>query len=153
MLADRAATIEALPDAEPSVAEIESVLRAAEKASKRLESDPDTSAVIRALVDRVDLRKDAMQITLDLGSFMNADKTGVRDRLKVTRLVPLQKRRWGFEMRLVIGGGAAPPPKADPALLKAVARGFRWFNELATGRAVTAAEIARRSLTNTTSVD
>jgi site-specific DNA recombinase len=47
-------------------------------------------------------------------------------------------------MRLVVGGGLAPSPKADPALLKAVARGFRWFNEIATGQATSAADIARR---------
>jgi site-specific DNA recombinase len=47
-------------------------------------------------------------------------------------------------MRLVVGGGLAPSPKADPALLKAVARGFRWFNEIATGSASSAADIARR---------
>jgi site-specific DNA recombinase len=68
----------------------------------------------------------------------------LRERLKITRLVPLQIRRWGFEMRLVVGGGLAPSPKADPALLKAVARGFRWFNEIATGQATSAADIARR---------
>src|SRR5580692_4399393 len=47
-------------------------------------------------------------------------------------------------MRLVVGDGLAPSPKADPALLKAVARGFRWFNEIATGQATSAADIARR---------
>jgi site-specific DNA recombinase len=79
-----------------------------------------------------------------LGSFVNEEHREFRERLKLTRLVPLQVRRWGFEMRLVIGGGLALSPKADPALLKAVARGFRWFNEIATGKVGSAADIARR---------
>jgi site-specific DNA recombinase len=45
---------------------------------------------------------------------------------------------------LVIGGEAGPAPRGDPALLKAVARGYRWFNELISGKAASAAAIAKR---------
>ena len=37
-------------------------------------------------------------------------------------------------MRMVIGGSVLTGT-ADPTLLKAVARGRKWFNELASGRA------------------
>jgi site-specific DNA recombinase len=47
-----------------------------------------------------------------------------------TRFVSLQMRRRGVAMRLVIGGEF----RAErPTLLKAVARGHRWFNELVFG--------------------
>jgi site-specific DNA recombinase len=144
MLGDRAAIVAAVPDAETSGVAVEAALQAAEAARTQLDSDLDKSAVITRLVHRVELRKDSMQVSLDLGSFVNDEHRELRDRLKMTRLVPLQVRRWGFEMRLVVGGGLAPSPKADPALLKAVARGFRWFNEIATGKAGSAADIARR---------
>src|SRR5579862_1012556 len=131
MLADRAGIIAAVPDAETSATAVEAALQASEAARRQLDSDPDKSAVIDRLVHRVELRKDAMRISLDLGSFVNDEHRELRERLKLTRLMPLQIRRWGFEMRLVVGGGLAPSSKADPALLKAVARGFRWFNEIA----------------------
>jgi site-specific DNA recombinase len=144
MLSDRAAIVAAVPDTETSAAAVEAALQAAEAAKTQLDSDLDKSAVIARLVRRVELRKEGIQVSLDLGSFVNEERRELRDRLKLTKLVPLQIRRWGFEMRLVVGGGLAPSPKADLALLKAVARGFRWFNEIATGQATSAADIARR---------
>jgi site-specific DNA recombinase len=144
MLSDRAAIVAAVPEAESSAVAVEAALQATEAAKAQFDSDLDKSAVIARLVHRVELRKDGMRVSLDLGSLVNEEHRGLRERLKITRLVPLQVRRWGFEMRLVVGDGLAPSPKADPALLKAVARGFRWFNEIATGQATSAADIARR---------
>src|SRR5215468_8395058 len=37
-----------------------------------------------------------------------------------------------------------PPRSADPALLRAVARARRWFEEITSGRVPSSAEIARR---------
>ncbi len=50
-------------------------------------------------------------------------------------------------MRLVIGGGVSTR-KTDPTLLKAVARGHKWFNELVSGRAVFTREMAARERVN-----
>jgi hypothetical protein len=47
-------------------------------------------------------------------------------------------------MRLVIEGAGPAVPKADPALLKAVARAHRWFAELASGQIASVGEIADR---------
>jgi hypothetical protein len=38
-------------------------------------------------------------------------------------------------MRLIIGGISGPSPKVDTALLKAIARARRWFDDLVSGRA------------------
>jgi len=46
-------------------------------------------------------------------------------------------------MRLIINGGDQPR-MPDPALLKAFARARGWFEELASGRARSLVEIARR---------
>jgi site-specific DNA recombinase len=51
--------------------------------------------------------------------------------------------RRGPEIKLVVSG-ADPRSSADPALIKALGRGYAWFEELATGRATTIAEIAGR---------
>jgi hypothetical protein len=46
----------------------------------------------------------------------------------------MQIKRRGVELRLVVNGDRAKTQKADPALLKAIARAHRWFDDLVTGR-------------------
>ena len=62
----------------------------------------------------------------------------------MTRLIPMQLRQRGVETRLVIPGEAATVSRADPALLRALARGHQWFGELASGRAASTKQIADR---------
>jgi site-specific DNA recombinase len=62
----------------------------------------------------------------------------------MTGLVPLQIRRRGIETRLVIPGEEDAVPRVDPALLRALARGYHWFAELAAGTAVSSRQIAAR---------
>ena len=50
-------------------------------------------------------------------------------------------------MRLVIGGEVSTR-KTDPTLVRAVARGRKWFNELVSGQAAFAREIAVREGVN-----
>jgi len=50
------------------------------------------------------------------------------------RFVPLRLRQRGIEMRLVLDD-SAPPLRVDRTLLKAVARAYRWSEELLSGRA------------------
>jgi site-specific DNA recombinase len=45
--------------------------------------------------------------------------------------------------RIIVAAGNEPPRKVDSALLKAVARARSWFDELASGRVRSLAEIAR----------
>jgi site-specific DNA recombinase len=64
--------------------------------------------------------------------------------LIITRFFPMTIRRRGVEMRLVIEGNHAPAPRADSALLKAVARARQWSEDLLIGRAKSVAKIAER---------
>ena len=47
-------------------------------------------------------------------------------------------------MRLVVEGTPTPPSQVDLPLLKAVARGYRWSDDLLSGRVHSVAEIAER---------
>ena len=47
-------------------------------------------------------------------------------------------------MRLIIQGGRAPAPLTDLALIKAIARGRQWADDLLAGRMASMAAIARR---------
>jgi ParB-like chromosome segregation protein Spo0J len=62
----------------------------------------------------------------------------------MTRFIPIEMKRRGVEIRLVIEGEAARAARPDPALLKAIARGHRWFHELASGRTASIRAIAKR---------
>jgi len=97
------------------------------------------------IIERVDLKRDGMQITLNLGSILGPDQfpdSGAD--LRMTRLVPMQLRRRGVETRLVIPGEAVTASRTDPVLLRALARGYNWLCELASGRAVSTKQIADR---------
>ena len=56
----------------------------------------------------------------------------------------MQIRRRGFEMRLVIEGSLAPSRLVDRALIKAIARGRQWADDLLAGRVESVAGIAER---------
>ncbi len=59
--------------------------------------------------------------------------------------IPTRIRRRGVERRLVLGGGErdSSDARVDPALVKAIVRGRQWFEQLASGRARSFAEIAK----------
>jgi site-specific DNA recombinase len=89
-----------------------------------------------------------MEISINLESLLPPESMVRRaPLLTFTRFVPLQMKRRGVAMQLVIGGGVSTR-KTDPTLLKAVARGHKWFNELASGRAVFTRDIAARERVN-----
>jgi site-specific DNA recombinase len=56
----------------------------------------------------------------------------------------MQIKRRGVELRLLMNGDRGKAQKADPALLKAIARAHRWFDDLVTGRVASMAEIGKR---------
>src|SRR5260370_23815375 len=63
--------------------------------------------------------------------------------LIIASFFPMTVRRRGVEMRLVIKGNGAPAPRADSALLKAVARARQWSEDLLAGRAQSVTEVAQ----------
>ena len=67
--------------------------------------------VFEAFVRRVELRQDGMQIQLSLASVISAEADG--EDIYITRNTPLQIKRRGHEMRLVIEGGMVAIAKID----------------------------------------
>ncbi len=117
------------------------VVDAKVKSLEQLETTENTGT----LIERVELRRDGMQITLNLPALLPADRFSARRvDLQMTRLVPLHMRRRGFETRLVLPGEAVAAPRMARALLRALARGYQWFAELAAGTAASTSQIATR---------
>lgn len=100
----------------------------------RLQSDVEVGAALHALVDRVDLIDSGIRVSLKLPNSITEEQQGANDTaLTITRVLPMQIRRRGFEMRLVLQGNRAPAPLADLALIKAIARGRQWADDFARG--------------------
>jgi site-specific DNA recombinase len=111
---------------------------------KRLQSDVE-GAALSAVVDRIDLIDAGIRVSLKLPNSTTEEQQGANaTKLTVTRVFPMQIRRRGFEMRLVIQGSRAPAPLVDLALMKAIARGRQWSDDLLGGRAESVAAIAER---------
>jgi len=123
--------------------DIPAVLEAAGKWSRRLQSEVDSAAALSGLVDRVNLKPGGIELSINLP--LPVDGThGAAAMLPITQFFAMRMKRRGVEMRLIIGGADAPPRKPDAALLKAIARAHRWFEELISARATSLAAIASR---------
>jgi DNA invertase Pin-like site-specific DNA recombinase len=112
---------------------------------KRLQSDVEVGPTLSTLVDRVDLIDGGIRVSLKLPNAIGEVQHGAdAAALTITRVFPMQIRRRGFEMRLVLQGSRAPAPLADLALIKAIARGRQWADDLLNGRVESVAALARR---------
>jgi DNA invertase Pin-like site-specific DNA recombinase len=112
---------------------------------KRLQSEVEVGAALNALVELVELTDTGIRVSLKLPKSITEEQQGANaTELTVTRVFPMQIRRRGFEMRLVIQGSRAPAPVADLALIKAMARGRLWSDDLLAGRVESVAVIAKR---------
>lgn len=111
-----------------------------------LESGGETAKEMARAIQRINLRKDGFELTLDLKPVV-AERLAVPEaaQLTIKRAVPIQLRRRGLELRIVLRGeAAAQNSKLAPLLLKAIGRGRRWFAELASNRAGDTRAIAKR---------
>jgi hypothetical protein len=118
---------------------------ALEAVDRRVKSFAEAGSIDAAgkIIERVELKRDGMQIALNLRALLPAETISEDGAsLRMTRMVPMQMKRRGIETRLVIPGEDVAVPRRDPALLRALARGYQWFGELASGRAASTKQIA-----------
>ena len=143
LLTDDPAIATAVEEAGTAVNRIPSILETARTWSGKLGSCSEAAAALAALVHRVELSRDGLRLSLKVP--MPAAGAGNdppwADAI-VTRFIPLQLKRRGAELRLIVPDAHTPRPKVDLALLKAVGRARRWFDQLASGRATSLAAIA-----------
>ena len=90
------------------------------------------------VVQRVDLSTEEITVHVDLSRFIGGEVAIVRHG------IPARIRRRGVERRLVLDGGhmGESDARIDPVLVKAIVRGQQWFEDLASGRGGSIAEIA-----------
>jgi site-specific DNA recombinase len=145
ILSDQTAIVEAAHSVELAQSRLPSIFSKAIVWMKRLQSDVEVGAALSTLIDRADLIDAGIRVSLKLPITAAEEQPGANDSaLTMIRVFPMQIRRRGFEMRLVIQGNRAPAPLADLTLIKAIARGRLWADDLLTGRVDSIAAIAKR---------
>jgi hypothetical protein len=143
ILSDHAALLEVIEHAQLKTPDIRNTIDSASALCRRLQDQADARTCMAEIIDRIELCDDGIRVTLKLT--VPCSQAGVRTSSMVglTRFVSLAMKRRGVETRIVVSG-AEPPRTVDPALLKAVSRARQWFDQLASGRVRSLAEVARR---------
>jgi hypothetical protein len=122
---------------------VDRVLHAARSWRQRLQAEAEQTTAIRALVDRVELKADGIRVSIKL-PIAGAEKSQLSCRTMIARSFPMQLKRRGVELRLIVGDHKRSAAIVDLALLKVVARAHRWFDQLSSGQARSLAAIAAR---------
>jgi site-specific DNA recombinase len=146
ILGDRVTIAGAIEELNVDARRLPSIFKVAEAWIKSLLSESESSSTLARLIERVGLRQDGIQVSINLPISLNegpCDDATPKE-LALSRFVPMRMKRRGVEMRLIINGDSASLARVDLPLLSATARAYRWSNDLLAGRARSLGEIARR---------
>jgi site-specific DNA recombinase len=130
--------------------ELRPMLAKAARMKRRLETGNRTEmrVLLCETVECIDLRQEVVRIGLSAtGMCANLDvpdRSSVAEQRIVWLDVPMQLRRRGAELKLVLAGDHARAGSPDPNLIAAIAQGHRWFEELRSGDITSIADLVRR---------
>jgi hypothetical protein len=128
VLGDRPAIALALEASGVDPNRLAAVLKSARAWIERLASRSEAAAALCELIVRVQLSRVSLHLSLKLPLALTDPSDAASPvSLMLSRLVPLQMKRRGVEMRIVLEGDSMPN-RVDLALLKALARARRWAN-------------------------
>jgi site-specific DNA recombinase len=127
-----------------------SLSRAARFAVTLRSSPGERAKIVRELVEQVIVDNRGIIIKMRRGALLGgkvplcASEEPSGSTIELKAAVDFKQR--GAETKLVLAGLSQQnqPSRCDPTLLKAIARGRAWFEELATGRARSLGQIAER---------
>jgi hypothetical protein len=144
MLADRHAIAQACEESGIDANQLPSVLKSAEGWIERQRADSGAPSALAELAERVELSRDGIRVSIKVPLLPTNDRRGASaSHLALTRFVPMEMKRRGVEMRMVLEGDSSPS-RIDLPLLKAVARARRWCDDLILGHTGSVDELARR---------
>lgn len=144
MLDDQTAVFEAAQKTDMHSHDINQVLDAARTWNSRLGSEAEQPDTLAVLVNWVELKTDGMDVSIKLPIPGAAKSQSQGSEMVITRSFPMQLKRRGVELRLIVGDHDRSAGAVNLSLLKAVARAHRWFDELTTEKAKSLAQIATR---------
>jgi site-specific DNA recombinase len=146
-LTNPAKLLEWLGTAAMSNDKMRKILGRANRLAVALKGSPGEQArAVRELVEKVLVADNTIMIRMRRRSLVDRDvaSSGSEDPIELTARVAL--KRHGVETRMISPGLVQQHHNAryDPVLIKAIARGRAWFEELASGRARSLQELASR---------
>ncbi|HKM52779.1 MAG TPA: recombinase family protein [Isosphaeraceae bacterium] len=151
MLRERRAIALALEESRLETVPLESALKSAEHWNGWLQASERADSALAKLVERVELGREGIRISLKLPLHQIEDDETSSKQLSLTRDFPMRLKRHGVETRIVLEGDSAPGP-VDLPLLKAIARAHRWTTDLLSGRVKSIRELAKGEGMNRRSV-
>jgi site-specific DNA recombinase len=134
-----------------SADQIRKMLGRAPRLAAALSGSPrDRAKLVRNLVEKVIVDEKTIRIKMRPSALLGRDgpSPALEDpssgAIELTAAVAFKRR--GIEIKLMLPGLDQPNHSArrDPALIKALARGRAWFDELVTGRALSLQALAER---------
>jgi hypothetical protein len=144
VLGDRPAVGLALEASGVDPNRLPSVLRPAQVCIEHLHSRSEAASALGELIERVQLGRESLHIPLKLPLALT-EPTDIASpvSLLLSRRAPMQMKRRGVEMCIVLEGDSTPN-RVDLPLPKAVARARRWADDLVSGKVRFGGELARR---------
>lgn len=144
VLGDQPAIALALEESGLDSNRLPSLLKSAQAWIERLASGSQVAAALGEIIERVQLTRESIHLSLKLPlALTEPDDVAIPVCLLLSRLIPMQMKRRGVEMRIVLEGDSTPN-RVDLPLLKAVARSRRWAHELVSGKVRSVGDLARR---------
>ena len=124
--------------------------RATRLAAALNRSPAQRAEVVRDLIEKVAIEENAITIRIRRSALSGgavappSSESSSDSTIELTAAVALRRR--GVEMRLMLPEVTTQNDRSrcDPTLIKAIARGHAWFEELAAGRARSLRELAER---------
>jgi DNA invertase Pin-like site-specific DNA recombinase len=122
--------------------------RAARLVAALIGSPEQRSPAIRELVDKIVVDEQTIIIRVRHGPLLDRPTSSALDApndgaIELTAAVSIKRRGVGTRL-VLLDAQHNLPARCDPAMVKAIARGRAWFEELAGGRARSLQELAKR---------
>jgi DNA invertase Pin-like site-specific DNA recombinase len=141
-LGDRQRVAGALRSRSLKTNELKELLWTAEQIAGQLVQAAARHETVLKLVEQVVVSDAALSIEIKLAALMPAG--AAPSKMAYQLKVPVELLRRNGETAVIAVGASSDQAKPEPSLIKAIARGFTWFEDLAMGRADTVAAIAKR---------
>ena len=143
MLADESAVTLALERSGTNSDRLSCALKSSQSWLERLQSANESVSALVELVTRVDISLDGMRLLLELPLPTTEADEKCRGRISLSRMFPVEMKRRGIEMRMVLEGDCKTS-RFDRPLIKAIARARRWSKQLLSREIPSIRAIARQ---------
>jgi site-specific DNA recombinase len=143
ILSDRAAIALTFEESGIDSRALASALKSAQASIERLQTDGETASVLAEIIERVELSRAGIRVSLKLQLADSEDRNSLPRHLSLAKSIPMRMKRRCVATRMVLEGEISPS-RVNLPLLRAVARAHRWALDLISGQVHSVEELALR---------